>query len=78
MVVPSDISDFEIMPTPPNNVNIPKKVISPVAQEIQKLRKRRSSGLEIVDHLLEIDGLTKPITPKYSVKENSIKFTTQG
>ena len=36
MVVSSGMWDFDIFSTPPNNVNIPKKVILPVAWEIQK------------------------------------------
>ena len=69
---------FEITATPPTNVSIPKKVITPVAREIQKLRKRGSSGLEIVDNLLETNRLTKPTTPKNNVRENSVKYTRQG
>ena len=42
--------DFEIISTPSTNVNTPKKVTLPVAKEIQKLRERGSSDLEIVAH----------------------------
>ena len=59
MAASNGMSDFEIMDIPPTNVNIPKKVKSPVTNEIQKLT------------------LTKPITAKNSVKENSVKFTRQ-
>ena len=38
MVVPTGMSDFEIMVNPPTNVNIlNKKVTLPVAKDIQKL-----------------------------------------
>ena len=43
-----------------DNVNIPKKITSPVINKIQKLT------------------LAKPVTPKNSVKENSVKFMRQG
>ena len=66
------------MATPPTIVNIPKKVTSSVAREIQKLKREGNFRLKIVDHLLEIYGLTKPATPKNSVKENSVKFKRQG
>lgn len=79
MVVSNGMSDFEIKATlmATTNVKNLKKVISLVAWEIQKLRERVFSSLEIVDHLLERDGLTKPTTPKNSVKENRVKFTRQ-
>ena len=41
-------SDFEIMGTPPINVNIPKKVTSPVTNEIQKLTLTKPVTLKIV------------------------------
>ena len=66
MVAPNGI--LEIVNTPPTNVHIPKKVTSPVAREIQKLRERGSSDLEFVDYILETDGLIKLATPKNSVK----------
>ena len=72
MVAPNGMSDFEIMATSPTNVNIPKKVIPSVVKEIQKLRER-----DLQTHLLETDGLTKPVTCKKSDKENSVRFTRQ-
>ena len=78
MVVSNGMSDFEIKATlmATTNVKNLKKVISLVAREIQKLRERVFSSLEIVDHLLERDGLTKPTTPKNSVKENRVTEMT--
>ena len=60
---------------PLTNVTTPKKVTFPVVKKIQKIRERGSSNLEIVDHLLQRDGLTKPITAKKSVTKNSKVFT---
>ena len=35
IVVPNGMADFKIMATPATNVNIPKKVKSPVARKIK-------------------------------------------
>ena len=80
MVALNSMSDLEIMATPPNNFSTPKKVTSRVAREVQKIRENGncSSDSEIVDHLLETDGLTKPATSKNSIREKSVKFTRQG
>ena len=50
---------------------------SPIAREIQNLAKSGSSDLEIIEHLLDTDGLTKPANPKSKDKENYIKFKKQ-
>ena len=42
----------------------PKKVTTPVAKEVQKLKERETSDSEIVEHLFKTDGLMKPATPK--------------
>ena len=47
----------------------------------QRFKSEKEKGIsdsEIVNHYLEIYGLTKPATPKNSVKENRVKFTRQG
>ena len=67
------------MAIPPLNVNIPKKVTSLVAREIQKLRReRRSSNSKIADHLLEIDVLGKPATPKTLLKKIALSLRDKG
>ena len=38
MATSNSMSDFEIVGTPPNHVNTPKKVALPVPKEIQKQR----------------------------------------
>ena len=43
MASSNDMSDFEIMGTPPTNVNTPKKITQPVAKEIEKLRLTKSA-----------------------------------
>ena len=68
------MSNSEIMASPPTNVNTHKKVTLSVAKEIQKVRERGSSDSEIVEHILEADGQTKPATPKSSFKENSVNL----
>ena len=73
----SEILGFDIMAAPPININTPKKVKSPVAMKIQKLRKKGSSDTEIIEHLLETDGLTKPATPKNKNQETSTKLKRQ-
>ena len=55
---------------PPIHINTPKKVRSPIAKEIQKIRKSRSSDSEIVEYLLDTDGLTKLVTSKYKNKKS--------
>ena len=50
---------------------------SPIAREIKKLAKSGSSDSEIIEHLLDTDGLTKPANPKSKDKENNIKFKKQ-
>ena len=60
------------------NVNTPKNVMSPVAREIQKLRERGSADSEIVDHLLDKDGLKKGATPKNNVKEIALRSQDKG
>ena len=66
--------DFGLWLLLPTIVNIPKKLPSTVATEIQKLKKKGISDSEIVNHHLEIYGLTKPAFPKNSVKENGVRF----
>ena len=44
-----------------------------MAKEIQKLRERGYSDSETLDHLLETNGLTKPVPSEKSVEENSIR-----
>ena len=52
--------------------------MSPVAREIQKLRERGSADSEIVDHLLDKDGLKKGATPKNNVKEIDLRSQDKG
>ena len=59
-----ELLETDITATPPIHINTPKKVKSPIAKEIQKLRKSGSSDSEIIEYLLDKDGLTKPVTPK--------------
>ena len=59
------------------NINTPKKVKSPIAKEIQKLRKSGSSDSEIVEFLLETDGLTKPASPKSKDQETDVRLKRQ-
>ena len=73
----SEILDFDIMAASPININTPKKVKSPVAMKIQKLRKKGSLDTEIIEHLLETDGLTKLATPKNRNQETSTKLKRQ-
>ena len=40
----------------------------PIAKEIQKLRKSRSSDSEIIEYLLDTERLTKPVTPKSTTR----------
>ena len=56
------------------NINNPKKVQSLIAKEIQELRKSGSSDSEIVDFLLDTNGLTKPATPKNKDKETGVRL----
>ena len=70
----SELLDFDITATPPININTPNKVKSPIARKIQKLRKSGPSDSEIIEHLLDTDGLTKPAIHKSKDKENDIKF----
>ena len=50
---------------------------SPIAKEIQKLRKSGSSDSEIIEYLLDTDGLTKPVTPKSNEQEIRVKLKRQ-
>ena len=72
-----ELLETDITATPPLHINTPKKVKSPVAKEIQKLRKSGSSDSEIIEYLLDTDGLTKPVTPKSSEKETIVKLKRQ-
>lgn len=48
-----------------------------VAREIQRLRKNGSWNSEIIEHLLDTDRLTKPVTPKGKTQQNSMKIKKQ-
>ena len=50
---------------------------SPTAKEIQRLRNSGSSDSEIVDFLLDTDGLTKPTTPKNKDYETRVRLKRQ-
>ena len=50
---------------------------SPVAREIQKLRKSGSSDLEIIEYLLDTVGLTKPVTPRIKEQETGARLRKQ-
>ena len=50
---------------------------SPIAKEIQKLRKSGSSDSEIVEFLLETDGLTKLASPKSKDQETGVRLKRQ-
>ena len=71
-----ELLETDITATPPINIKTPKKMTSPVAKEIQKLRNSGSSDSEIVELLLETDGPTKPTSPK-SNQETGVKFKRQ-
>ena len=64
-------------PPPPININTSKKMKSPIAKEMQKLGKCRSSDSEIIDFLLDKDGLAKPATPKNKDQETGVKLKRQ-
>ena len=55
----NDLLEIDITTTPPIHINTSKKVKSPTAKKIQKVRKSGSSGSEIVEYLQDADGLTK-------------------
>ena len=65
-------------PCPPLNINTSKKMKSPIAKEMQKLGKSRSSDSEIIDFLLDKDGLAKPATPKNKDQETGVKLKRQN
>ena len=67
----SEILDFDITAITPIT---PKKMKLLVAREIQRLRKNGSWNSEIIEHLLDTDGLTKPVTPKGKTQQNSMKI----
>ena len=50
---------------------------SPIAKEIQKLRKSGSSDLEIVECLLDAAVLTKAATPKSKDQETGVRLKRQ-
>ena len=64
MAASNGMSHLDIMAIPSININTPKKVTTPVAKEVQKLKERGTSDSEIVEHLFKTDGLMKPATPK--------------
>ena len=65
----NELLETDITTTPPIHINTPKKVKSPIAKEIQKLRKSGSSDSEIIEYLLDTDGLTELVTPKSNEQE---------
>ena len=50
---------------------------SPVAREIQKLRKSGSSDSEIIEYLLDTVGLKKPATPRIKEQETGARLKKQ-
>ena len=50
---------------------------SPTAKEIQRLRNSGSSDSEIVDFLLDTDGLRKPAAPKNKDQETGVRLKRQ-
>ena len=74
----NELLEIDIAATPPININTPMKVKLPVAKEIKKLRKSGSSDSEIVEFLLETDGLAKPATPKSKDQDTAMKFKRQA
>ena len=50
---------------------------SPTAKETQRLRNSGSSDSEIVDFLLDTDGLTKPAAPKNKNQETGVRLKRQ-
>ena len=72
-----ELLETDITATPPIHINTPKKVKSPIAKEILKLRKSGSSDSEIIEYLLDTDGLTKPVTPKSNEQEIRAKLKRQ-
>ena len=73
----NELLETDITTTPPIHINTPKKMKSPIAKEIQKLRKSGSSDSEIIEYLLDTDGLTKPVTPKSNEQEIRVKLKRQ-
>ena len=73
----NELLEIGVTATHPINISTPKKVQSLIAKEIQKLRKSGSSDSEIVDFLLDTDGLTKPATPKNKDKETGVRLKRQ-
>ena len=45
----NELLETDITATPPIHINTPKKVKSPIAKEIQKLRKSGSSDSKIIE-----------------------------
>ena len=72
----SKLLEFEVMATPPININTPKKVKLLVASEIQKLRESGSSD-SVIEHLLDTDGLTKMATPTSKEQETGARLKKQ-
>ena len=77
----NELLEFDVTatlpPSPLININTPKKVKSPIVREIQKLRKSGSSSSEIMEHLLETDGLTKPATRRSKEQETGARLKKQ-
>ena len=77
----NELLEFDVTatlsPSPLININTPKKVKSPIVREIQKLRKSGSSSSEIMEHLLDTDGLTKPATRRSKEQETGARLKKQ-
>ena len=73
----NELLEIDVTATNPININTHKKVKSPIVKEIHKLRKSGSSDSEIVDFLLDTDGLTKPTTPKNKDYETRVRLKRQ-
>ena len=73
----NELLEIDITTTPPIHINTPKKVKSPAATKIQKVRKSGFSGSEIVEYLQDTDGLTKLVTPKSKDQETRAKLNRQ-
>ena len=56
--------------TPPHTITL-EKPNSPVAREINKMRENGSSDTEIVNYLVQTDGLSKPLTPCTNTNDNN-------
>ena len=73
----NELLEMDVTATSSTNINTLKKVKSPVARIIQKLRKSGSSDSEIIEYLLDTDSLTKSTTPRSKEQETGVRLKRQ-